>query len=54
DARNEALHARYRELAQKEKDVFFGGRLGEYRYYDMDQTILSALRLVKELLARQE
>lgn len=54
DARNEALHARYRELAQKEKDVFFGGRLGEYRYYDMDQTILSALRLVKELLAREE
>ena len=35
----------YVSLAQKEKNVFFGGRLGEYKYYDMQETIESALNL---------
>ncbi len=45
DARNAALYAEYKKLADAEKKVVFGGRLGEYRYYDMDQTIAAALRL---------
>lgn len=43
DARNAELYARYRELADKEHGVIFGGRLAEYRYYDMDAVIRSAL-----------
>ena len=44
DEKNEALAAKYRELAAKEKNVIFGGRLGEYRYYDMDKVIAAALK----------
>ncbi len=43
DARNSALYQRYRALAAEEKHVIFGGRLGEYRYYDMDAVIAAAL-----------
>ena len=43
DEKNGALYSKYRELAQKEKKVVFGGRLGEYKYYDMDAVIASAL-----------
>jgi UDP-galactopyranose mutase len=43
DERNNALYAKYRELAGRQKDVIFGGRLGSYRYYDMDQVIEAAL-----------
>ena len=46
DAENTALADRYRQLAAKERpDVIFGGRLGEYKYYDMDKVIASALAL---------
>ncbi|MBQ3949554.1 MAG: hypothetical protein II661_03680, partial [Bacteroidales bacterium] len=41
--RNDALVARYKALAANEKDVSFGGRLGEYKYYDMDKTIAQVL-----------
>ena len=34
---------RYRELAEKDEKIIFGGRLGEYKYYDMDKVIASAL-----------
>lgn len=44
DEKNAALLARYQELCVKESDVIFGGRLGSYRYYDMDQVVLEALR----------
>ncbi|MBR2766002.1 MAG: UDP-galactopyranose mutase [Blautia sp.] len=44
DEKNGTLYARYRELAEKESRVIFGGRLGEYKYYDMDQVIAAALR----------
>jgi UDP-galactopyranose mutase len=50
DDTNAALYARYKELADKERNVFFGGRLAEYKYYDMAPTIEQALRLAKELL----
>ena len=43
DEKNAALYARYRDLAEKEEKVLFGGRLGEYQYYDMDQVIARAL-----------
>ena len=47
DEVNEELAARYRERASAEKNVFFGGRLGEYRYYDMDQVVRAALDLAR-------
>lgn len=43
DAKNSALYGKYKELADKEENVIFGGRLGEYKYYDMDQVIAAAL-----------
>jgi UDP-galactopyranose mutase len=45
DAANNALYQRYRALADKEEHVLFGGRLGAYRYYDMNQVIEAALAL---------
>lgn len=43
DEKNNQLYQKYRELADKEEKVIFGGRLGEYRYYDMDAVIAVAL-----------
>ena len=43
DEKNKSLYERYRALADKEEHVFFGGRLGEYKYYDMDAVIARAL-----------
>jgi UDP-galactopyranose mutase len=48
DERNSTLYAQYKALAQEEKDVLFGGRLAEYKYYDMAPTIEQALRLANE------
>lgn len=48
DEKNNRLFAAYQELAQKEKKVLFGGRLGQYRYYDMDKVVEAAFDLVKE------
>ena len=45
DERNNTLFAQYQELAAKEKNVLFGGRLGQYRYYDMDKVIEAALEM---------
>ena len=44
---NTELYARYKALADAEPHVVFGGRLGEYRYYDMDKVIESALACVE-------
>ena len=52
DEKNGALYAQYAELAKKEANVLFGGRLGQYKYYDMDKVIRSARDMVKEELAR--
>ena len=49
NARNTELYARYKALADETPSVIFGGRLGEYKYYDMDKVILSALELVEKL-----
>ena len=48
DAKNETVAEKYRALAAAEKNVIFGGRLGEYRYYDMDKVIEKALKAVEE------
>lgn len=45
DEKNSALYAEYRKLALAEEKVIFGGRLGEYKYYDMDATVAAVLRL---------
>ncbi len=45
DEKNSALYAEYRKLAQAEEKVIFGGRLGEYKYYDMDATVAAVLEL---------
>ncbi|MCC8358023.1 MAG: UDP-galactopyranose mutase [Oscillospiraceae bacterium] len=49
DDKNGKLYARYKELADQEDKVIFGGRLGEYKYYDMDQVIAAALETAAEL-----
>ena len=51
DARNGALYQEYKALAEAEGKVIFGGRLGEYKYYDMDQVIAAALARCREELA---
>ncbi|GFI46479.1 UDP-galactopyranose mutase [Lachnospiraceae bacterium] len=48
DGKNDRLFEKYQELARKEKNVLFGGRLGQYRYYDMDKVIQAALLMVEE------
>jgi len=50
DEKNEMIYRQYKELAEKEKQIVFGGRLGEYKYYDMDVVIASALKTSMEEL----
>ena len=49
DEKNNALFKAYKELAAKEENVIFGGRLGDYKYYDMDKVIAAALDRLEEL-----
>lgn len=48
DAKNNALFERYSELAASERNIIFGGRLGQYKYYDMDKVIAAALEMAAE------
>lgn len=48
DVKNNSLYEKYASLAEKERHVIFGGRLGQYRYYDMDKTIAAALQAVQK------
>lgn len=52
DEKNSELYKKYSALAEKEKKIIFGGRLGEYKYYDMDAVIDRALQCAKEQLLR--
>lgn len=52
DDRNAALYTQYKELADQEKNVVFGGRLAEYKYYDMAPTIEQAMKLANEQLRK--
>ena len=47
DEKNQKLYQKYAELAEKESNVLFGGRLAEYKYYDMDKVIESAFKLAE-------
>ncbi len=51
DEKNGKLYERYKVLADAEEKVIFGGRLAEYRYYDMDQVVAQALGKAREILA---
>lgn len=53
DERNNKLYAKYKELADQNGKVIFGGRLGMYKYFDMDAVIAEALNCVKENLGEQ-
>ena len=50
DEKNGVVYQKYKELADQEQNVIFGGRLGEYKYYDMDKTIEVALEKSGELI----
>lgn len=50
DDKNNQLYQQYKNLASNEENVIFGGRLGDYKYYDMDQVIEQALKVCKEYL----
>ncbi len=50
DEKNNSLYQKYKELASKETNTIFGGRLGEYKYYDMDTTIDSVLKMCEKEL----
>ena len=50
NTKNSTLYEQYKALAEAEDNVIFGGRLGEYKYYDMDKTIEVALAMAKEIL----
>lgn len=53
DEKNGSLYLKYKELADKEDKAIFGGRLGEYKYYDMDATVAAALEMSKKELTRR-
>lgn len=50
DDKNSKLYQNYKQLANDEKNVIFGGRLGEYKYYDMDSVVASVLKMCREKL----
>ena len=47
--KNNKKYLQYKKLADQEKNIMFGGRLAEYKYYDMHQVISSALNFIKTL-----
>ena len=51
DEKNSTLYAEYKKLAEQENNIIFGGRLGEYKYYDMDAVIDAALAKAEEELS---
>ena len=53
DPVNSDMYARYKAIADKEKNVIFGGRLAEYRYYDMDAVIAAALKKAAIVLGQE-
>lgn len=48
DEKNNTLFEEYKKLAEKEENVIFGGRLGDYKYYDMDKVVAAALDRLEE------
>ena len=54
DAKNGLIYAKYKKLADAEEHVVFGGRLGEYKYYDMDQVIAAVLDKCEKEFAQNQ
>ena len=52
DTKNACLYAKYKALADREKNVIFGGRLGEFKYYDMDQVTAAAIKTAESEINR--
>ena len=52
DEKNDGLYEKYKALAEKQKNIHFGGRLGQYKYYDMDKVIVAAFELLNKLKAK--
>ena len=52
DEKNQAMFEKYEALAKKEQHVIFGGRLAEYKYYDMDKVIESAMKAAEQEFGR--
>ena len=50
DEKNNKLYSEYKKLADAERNVIFGGRLGEYKYYDMDKTVEIALKMAENII----
>ena len=50
DKENNKKYLQYKNLADQESDIIFGGRLAEYKYYDMHQVIESALNKIKQII----
>lgn len=50
DSKNSVLYEKYKALTETQSNVIFGGRLGEYKYYDMDKVVEVALQKVREVL----
>ena len=50
DEKNNALYEQYKKLADEEENVIFGGRLGNYKYYDMDKVIAAALEQLDRIV----
>lgn len=50
DAKNMELYSKYKELADKQDKVYFGGRLGMYKYFDMDDTVIAAWKLAEKII----
>lgn len=50
--KNDSLFTEYKKLAEKEKNVLFGGRLGQYKYFDMDKVIEAAMQMCREELSK--
>ncbi len=48
DEKNNALFRKYEEMAKEQNHIIFGGRLGQYKYYDMDKVVEAALRAVEK------
>jgi UDP-galactopyranose mutase len=52
DEKNNSIYSKYREKADRLENLYFGGRLAEYKYYDMDKVIFSALDFIKKIESR--
>lgn len=54
DTKNNLKYLEYKKLSESQSNVMFGGRLGSYKYYDMDQVIKSALDFIKKLVNKEQ